>query len=143
MALLVAAAVVLTVRRAPRRRDHAPARPFLLAVLVAGVIGAYDGFFCPGTGTFLIMAYAGLFGDALDAASANAKVVNFASNLASALVFGASGLVDWSIALPMAGAQAAGGWLGAHVTVRRGQGLVRWVVIAVSLALVASLVRRW
>ena len=81
-----------------RRRDHArsataghprPPRTRSLCSprLVAFTIAAYDGFFGPGTGTFLILAYAYLWRDPLDAASANAKAVNFASNLASLAIF--------------------------------------------------------
>ncbi len=142
MALLVVVAVVMVWPRAPRPASAPRVRPAWLAALVALAMGAYDGFFGPGTGTFLIMLYAGLFDDPLDAASANAKVVNFASNLAAMVAFTAAGLVVWRVALPMAVGQAAGGWLGAHVTVRRGQGLVRVAVIAVSLALVAALAAR-
>ncbi len=142
IALLVAVAAVMIFRRTPRAAGHPRPRPAWLAAAVALLIGGYDGFFGPGTGTFLIMVYAGLFGDALDAASANAKVVNFCSNLASAITFGVTGLVAWNVALPMAAGQATGAWLGAHVTVRRGQGLVRVAVIVVSLALVASLASR-
>jgi uncharacterized membrane protein YfcA len=105
---------------------------------VALVIGAYDGFFGPGTGTFLIVASVALLGDSLAEASASAKVVNFASNLAALLLFAWRGLVAWQVALPMAIGQWCGGWLGAHLAVRRGDALVRRVVVAVSLALAAK-----
>ena len=142
MALLVAVALLMAWPRAPRPAQTPRVRPAWLAAAVALCMGAYDGFFGPGTGTFLIMLYAGVFADPLDAASANAKVVNFASNLASVAVFGAAGLVVWRVALPMAVGQIVGGWLGAHVTLRRGQRLVRVAVIVVSLALVVSLAIR-
>ena len=107
--------------------------------LVGVAIGAYDGFFGPGTGTFLIVAFVGLLGDGLARASAAAKVVNFASNLAALGLFAWRGLVVWPIALPMAAGQLAGGWVGAHLAIRRGDGLVRRVAVAVSLALAAKL----
>jgi uncharacterized membrane protein YfcA len=66
-------------------------------------------------------------------------VVNFASNLAALLLFAWRGVVVWQVALPMAAAQLAGGWIGAHLTVRRGDALVRWTVVAVALALAAKL----
>ncbi len=53
--------------------------------------------------------------------------------------FAAAGLTVWSVALPMAAGQLAGSWAGAHLTIRRGQGLVRGTVIVVSLALVVRL----
>jgi len=75
----------------------------------------------------------------LQRASADAKPVNFASNLAALALFSARGAVLWEVALPMAAAQFAGGWLGAHLAVRGGDRLVRTVVLLVVLALVAKL----
>jgi uncharacterized protein len=143
LALLAAAAVFVGVRHAgPPRPDGAaaPARAApLVAALIAFAVGAYDGFFGPGTGTFLIVAFVGLLGDGLARASASAKVVNFASNLAALALFASRGVVVWRIALPMAAAQLAGGWVGAHLAVRRGDALVRRVVVLVALALAAKL----
>ncbi len=68
-------------------------------------------------------------------ASGEAKVVNFASNLAALALFASRGLVLWQVALPMAAAQLAGGTLGAHLAVRRGDAFVRRVVLVVVLAL--------
>jgi uncharacterized protein len=141
LVLLALAALFIGLRRRPPARlEDAPPRrhALLLAGAAALVIGAYDGFFGPGTGTFLIVAFVALLGDGLAHASASAKVVNFASNLAALAVFAARGAVIWRIALPMAAAQLAGGWLGAHLAVRRGDALVRRVVVAVALALAAK-----
>lgn len=141
LALLAVAAIVVGVRR-PAPRTAPPAKPRsspLLASGIALVIGAYDGFFGPGTGTFLIAAFAGLMGDSLARASAEAKVANFASNLAALILFASRGAVVWRVALPMAAAQMAGGWLGAHLAIRRGDQLVRRVAVAAALALAAKL----
>lgn len=136
--LLLAVAIFMIVYRPP---THAvvkrPAR--WAGPLIALVIAFYDGFFGPGTGTFLILAYVLFFADALDAASANAKVVNFGSNLGALIVFASLGQVVWQLALPMAAGQAIGGFIGAHVTIRHGKGIVRVAVIAVSLMLIAWL----
>src|SRR5713226_3151485 len=115
------------------RRGGGGARPAAL------VLGAYDGFFGPGSGTFLILAFAFLFDLPLQRASADAKPVNFASNLAALALFSARGAVLWELALPMAAAQFAGGWLGAHLAVRGGDRLVRVVVLLVVVALVSKL----
>jgi uncharacterized membrane protein YfcA len=141
LVLLGAAALFIGVRRGPPPRlADAPAPPHaaLRAGAAALLIGAYDGFFGPGTGTFLIVAFVALLGDGLSHASASAKVVNFASNLAAMVLFAVKGAVIWRIALPMAAAQLAGGWLGAHLAVRRGDALVRRVVVVVALALAAK-----
>ena len=143
LALLVFAALAVGLRRGPPRVEaRVPARLAGLATAaIALVIGAYDGFFGPGTGTFLIVAFTSLLGDSLRRASGEAKVVNFASNLAAMALLGSRGLVVWEIALSMAAAQAAGGFLGAHLAVRGGDVLVRRVVLLVVLALVVKLAR--
>lgn len=144
LVLLVAAAVALALRPGGNRRPAtatptATRAPLLAAGAVALVLGAYDGFFGPGAGTFLILAFAFLFDLPLQRASADSKPVNFASNLAALALFSARGTVLWEIALPMAAAQFVGGWLGAHLAVRGGDRLVRVVVLLVVLALVAKL----
>ncbi len=143
--LLGAAALFIGLRRGkPEARAAAGLAPprhggTWAAGLVALAIGAYDGFFGPGTGTFLIVASVAFLGDDLTQASAGAKVVNFASNLAALALFAWRGLVAWPVALPMAAGQLAGAWLGAHLAVRRGDRLVRGVTVAVALALAAKL----
>lgn len=145
LVLLVVAAVAVALR--PRSRVPRPAgslppgarAPNLTAAIVALVLGAYDGFFGPGAGTFLILALAFLFALPLQRASADAKPINFASNLAALVLFSARGAVLWNLALPMAAAQFAGGYFGAHLTVRGGDRVVRFVMLAVVLALVAKL----
>lgn len=139
LTLLLGVAVFLLVRRPGTLEKPPRAQPAWVAVAVAAVVGSYDGFFGPGTGTFLIMAYVGLWHDRMDAASANAKVVNFASNLASMVTFAAAGTVVWKVALPMGLGQAIGGVLGAQLTIRSGTVLVRRMVIGVCMALVARL----
>lgn len=134
--LVVAAALVLM----PRPRGARPvSRPLTVAAIAALAIGFYDGFFGPGTGTLLIVAFMWLLAEAPAAASANAKVVNFASNLAAVVWFASHGLVAWSVALPMAAGQFVGGFLGAHAVLTRGGGIVRVAAVAVALALVAKL----
>jgi uncharacterized protein len=145
LVLLIAVAVFLALRRTPSRRDGGEPSPRpraqAIGALIALAIGAYDGFFGPGTGTFLIVAFSSLLGHGLARASADAKVVNFASNLASVALFALKGVVLWKVALPMAAAQFTGAWLGAHVAVKGGDRLVRVVVLGVVAALVVKLGR--
>ncbi len=124
---------------APRGWAIARAHPIVAAVGVGLLMGAYDGFFGPGTGTFLIALGVAVFGDDLTHATANAKVCNFASNLTSFALFAAAGRIDLRLALPMAGAQAVGGWLGARAALRGGERLVRGGVLLVTTALIARL----
>jgi hypothetical protein len=141
LVLLVAVAIVLVLsppRMAPRP-SLARGHHNLLAAAIALVLGAYDGFFGPGTGTFAILAFVLVFGSELTHASADAKVVNFASNLAAMLLFASRGVVLWRIALPMAAAQFAGSLLGSHLAVRRGERFVRAAVLLIVVALVGKL----
>jgi uncharacterized membrane protein YfcA len=138
LGLLVAAAVFVVLR--PRVRvSLLPTAAVAPAAALAFFCGGYDGFFGPGTGTLLIVGLAGLLALPLHQASAEAKAINFASNLAGVLLFAARGAVVWHTALPMAAGQLVGGWLGAHLTVRGGERIVRWVVLCVVAALVLKL----
>lgn len=141
LTLLVAVAAFLAFRPPTEEREAmvSPSRRRLAAALCALVLGAYDGFFGPGVGTFLIVSSVLLLGEELTRATANAKVVNFASNLAAVVVFTRRGVIDWGVALPMAGAQFAGALLGARVAVKGGARVIRYVVLAVVCALVAKL----
>lgn len=137
LVLLVAAGIIVTVVRPkpgavdPKSVRHAA----LKAAFIALVIGAYDGFFGPGTGTFLIIAFVTVLHLTLSLATANAKVVNFASNLAAVGVFVLNDQVLWQISLPMAASNFLGGSLGAHLAVKGGDRLIRIAVLGVVIAL--------
>lgn len=142
IALLLVAAASIAAYRPPAAGETPPPRVAMArywALLIALAVGFYDGFFGPGTGTFLIVLMVAVLRDDLLQATANAKVVNFASNLASVLWFAHAGKVLWHIALPMAVGQLAGGTLGARLAVKEGQVLVRRVTLAVAAALVLKL----
>ena len=134
LALLLLAAAASFVRK-PINEGEAPVRSPWLAAGIALPIGLYDGFFGPGTGTFLLLAFAYVYGDDLVRASGNAKVANFASNIVAFATFAATGTIRWEIALPMGVAQLAGALVGTRLAVRRGAGIVKGVAVAVSLAL--------
>ncbi len=140
IAMLVGAAVLLVVKK-PSRTDDAPAPRRWAAAALALVIGAYDGFFGPGTGTFLIVGFVALCGRSLVHASADAKVVNFGSNLAALLAFAHAGTIEWEVSLPMAVGQLVGAVLGTRLALRGGERVVRALVLVVSGALIAKLVR--
>lgn len=139
IAMLIGAAALLVIRK-PTRDEDAGRRHWAIAAALALVIGAYDGFFGPGTGTFLIVGFVALCGRSLVNASADAKVVNFASNLAAVIVFTRNGLVVWEVALPMAAGQLTGGIIGARFAMKGGARIVRAAVLLVSGALVVKLV---
>ena len=140
IAMLIGAAVLLLIKKPSRDADLPPTRrSFAIALVLAFVIGAYDGFFGPGTGTFLIVGFVALCGRSMTRATADAKVVNFASNLAALATFAQAGSVIWKISLAMAVGQLAGGVIGARLAIRGGTRLIRALVLLVSGALVLKL----
>lgn len=138
IAMLIGASVLLMIKKPSRGEDRPATHPAIAAGLALS-IGCYDGFFGPGTGTFLIVGFVSLCGMSLVRATANAKVVNFGSNLAAVAVFAYSGRVMWAIALPMAAGQFVGGIIGARMAIKGGAKLVRVMVLLVSGALVVKL----
>jgi uncharacterized membrane protein YfcA len=107
--------------------------------VIALSLGAYDGFFGPGTGSLLVIAYVTFLGDAMTAASGNAKVANFGSNLASVILFAIRGTVLWKISIPMAIGNSLGAAIGVRVALKRGDNFVRVVLLVVVVGLVAKL----
>lgn len=112
-------------------------RMLVLSMLVAFSLGFYDGFFGPGTGSFLLFAFLSLGFDFLGAA-ANARALNFASNFAAMIFFVSFGLVDFAYALPMGLAMIAGAWCGAHMALRRGTSFVRPLFIIMTTVLIGK-----
>jgi hypothetical protein len=109
-----------------------------LALVVGSAIGFYDGFFGPGTGSFLIFLFVRFFGFDFLRASAVAKVVNVACNLAALVWFGYSGNVLWRLGLAMAVFNVTGSLLGSRLALRHGSQLVRWVFLAVVALLIVK-----
>lgn len=97
----------------------------LNAVGISFVVGFYDGFIGPGTGSFLVVAFISIMGFDFLHASANAKMVNLATNFGSICLFILKGKIIWAIALPMAASNAIGGWTGAKLAINRGNKFIR------------------
>lgn len=115
-------------------------RRHLAAALALGaLIGCYDGLLGPGTGTFLVIALVAVLGYAFLEASANAKIVNAATNLGALAVFAVQGAPLWKVGLMVGVANIAGAYLGARMAVARGSAFVRIVFIAIVGALIARL----
>ncbi|MCW5557175.1 MAG: TSUP family transporter [Verrucomicrobiae bacterium] len=138
--LLAAIALMMLLKpdlgRAERPARMAP-RPFAMGF--GFLLGFYDGFFGPGTGSFWMMACILARGRDLLGATAHTKVMNLTSNLASLAVFLAAGQVRFAIGLTMAAGQLAGGWLGAHTAVRGGTRLIRPLFLTMVILLAAKL----
>ncbi|GHV93437.1 UPF0721 transmembrane protein [Spirochaetia bacterium] len=111
----------------PLPRHHA----LVFSIVISFVIGAYDGFFGPGAGTFLILLYTGLAKLTPRTASGNSKFVNMASNIGALTVF----LINGRVILPLgfcAGAfSIAGSYLGSGLAIKKGAKLIRYFILAV------------
>lgn len=104
-----------------------------LAVLTGLLVGFYDGALGPGTGSFFVIALVGLLGYSFLEASAKARLANWATNLASLVVFIPQGAVLWKIGLVMGVCNLLGGYLGARTAVSKGAKFVRvFFIIVVS-----------
>ena len=97
----------------------------IFGLLISLFIGFYDGFIGPGTGSFLVLALISILGYDFLNASANAKIINIATNIGSILFFVLRGKIIWAIAIPMAFCNAFGGWLGAKTALKKGNGFIR------------------
>ena len=120
-----------------RPRGQGP-RGRALGAAGAGLIGLYDGFFGPGTGSFLVFLFIRGFGLDFLHASASAKVVNVAANVAAILLFGITGQLMWLLGLAMAVCNVTGAQVGSHLAIRRGSGFVRVVFLLVVGSLIAK-----
>lgn len=106
---------------------------------IGDAIGFYDGFFGPGTGTFFTTSLVGLRGYGLTKATALTKLFNFASNVASVLLFGLGGHMLWLLGLCMAAGAMLGGYIGSRTAMRFGARLIRPLLVVISLGLTGRL----
>lgn len=114
-----------------RRRSY-------LALAIIGGIGMYDGFFGPGTGSFLMLLFIRLYGFDFLHASAGARAINVATNAGALLFFGIHGEIHWAVGAALGACNAVGGVLGAHTAVRHGSKFVRAAFIAIVIALIVK-----
>lgn len=132
---LMIAMLLFTVLKPDLGKLHAPKYGQVhqrgLAAAISFALGFYDGFFGPGTGSLLIFLYVAVLGFDFLRSSALAKAVNWASNIAATVLFVWQGSWIPQAALAMAVGNGLGGWLGAHVALKKGSGWVRGVFIAV------------
>lgn len=120
--------------------DSSKARISRIALaFVIGGIGFYDGFFGPGTGSFLMIALISLGGFGIKDALAQAKLYNFATNLASVIAFAVFGHILFAVGAAMAVGQFIGGNLGAKMALKYGIKIIKPLVVIISLAMCAKL----
>lgn len=102
---------------------------YVWGVTISVVIGFYDGFIGPATGTFFIMGFVFLLGFNFFKASAYAKLINLVTNFGSICLFLLKGAIIWKVAIPMAVCNGLGGYCGAKMAILKGQQWVRYVFL--------------
>ena len=142
LALLVLVAVYTFLRKDLGSVSKEPAhggRSVAIALGVGAVIGFYDGFFGPGTGSFLIFLFIRLLGMDFLRASVSAKILNVATNLAAISFFVGNVELMWKLAAVMAACNLTGSILGSRMALKHGTGFVRRMFLAVVTVLILRL----
>lgn len=105
------------------------------AIISALFIGCYDGFYGPGTGTFLIIAFTVCTGLSMRNANGQAKVINLTTNLTSLVVFLVNGQVIILIGVAACACNMLGGYIGARMALKNGSKIVKPTILVVLLLL--------
>ena len=132
--LLISAAFFFILNRGPSTSNKSSSLVFIFNLIVI-LIGFYDGFFGPGTGSFFVLAFVIIKGISIMEATAITKLLNFASNFAAFIIFAIKGYVIWELGLIMAVAQIGGANLGSRFAISNGEKVVRPVLVVVSILL--------
>ena len=139
---ILLAVAVYTFWRKDFGQSHRPVhdgwRERSLGAGAGGVIGFYDGFFGPGTGSFLMFVFVRFFGFDFLKASAAAKVVNVACNVAAITWFLLAGQIWFGLGLAMAVFNVAGSMTGSRLAIAKGAGFVRQLFLIVVVLLIAK-----
>jgi uncharacterized membrane protein YfcA len=138
--VMLSVVLIYTLLRKDFGQVHAPRdlhrQHRIAAFMMIAAIGAYDGFFGPGTGSFFMVLFIRFFGFDFLNAAASARMLNVATNLSALLWFGAHGSVLWSLGLAMAVCNVAGAQVGTRLALRGGTQLMRYVFIVIVAMLI-------
>ncbi len=110
----------------------------IYAALIGMIMGFYDGFFGPGTGSILIFLFVGWLGFSFLQGSAFSKLTNLASNIAAMLYFAHSSNILYRLAIPMAVCNVLGNLMGAKLAIKKGSGFIRSIFLIVILCILAQ-----
>lgn len=108
-----------------------PEKLYFICIMASFFVGMYDGFYGPGTGTFLLLIYTGLGRMDIKSASGNTKIINLSSNIAAVIVFILKGQVKYSLGLAAAAFCIAGHYIGSGMVLKNGYKIVRPIVLVV------------
>ncbi|RTL32742.1 MAG: sulfite exporter TauE/SafE family protein [Burkholderiales bacterium] len=138
--LVLLAVFLYTLAKKDLGRDHAPRFTGRAEMAVAGaialVVGFYDGFFGPGTGSFFVFLFVRVLGYDFLHASATAKLMNLLTNGFAIALFVSKGHIWWHVAAVMAVTNVIGSLAGTRMALKHGAGFVRGVFITVVGALI-------
>jgi Predicted permeases len=139
--ILVVGALVISNRSLGLENRYPGLTPRTLAIGLGAAltIGMYDGFFGPGTGTFLMFCFVSFLGFDFVTGSGNARVINLATNLAAVTLFLFAGQMVFWLGLSMGVANALGAQLGANMAMLRGSKFVKVIYVGIVLAVAARL----
>jgi len=126
---------------APKERNMPLVKEQIITAVIALVVGWYDGFFGPGAGMFLVLAFITILHLNPVTANGNAKVVNLCSNLAALVTFAVGGKVLYALALPCAVFSILGNLLGARLTIKNGAKIIRPVMLVVVIIMFVQIIR--
>ncbi len=118
---------------------HGLRKARFFGIAIGASLGFYDGFFGPGTGSFLIFAFVGIFGFDFLSASASAKAINWATNIASLIYFTSTGNVLYRVGIAMAACNIIGAVIGTRLAIAKGSRFVRIFFLVIVCALIAKL----
>jgi hypothetical protein len=104
---------------------------YIIAITASFIIGTYDGFYGPGTGTFLILIYTGLAKMDIRIASGNTKLVNLASNVAALTTFLFNGKIIFVLGITAAAFSIAGNYIGSGLVLKNGYKIIRPIILIV------------
>lgn len=112
----------------------------IIGIIFAFSLGFYDGFFGPGTGSFLVFGFIKIFGRDFTKATGDAKVLNFTSNICSFVLFAVKGQIVYSYAIPVAVFMVLGSHFGSKLAIKNGAKFIKPIFITMSLAVAVKLV---
>ena len=115
-------------------------KQYLIAIVCSFVIGCYDGFYGPGTGTFLLLVFTKFAKMPIDKATGNVKVVNLSSNISALVTFILAGKILWGLGLAASCFSIAGHYVGAGMVVNNGSKIIKPLIPIVLVLLMIKVV---
>ena len=116
---------------------------YIKVPIISFILGFYDGFFGPGTGTFLTLFFYTFLGMNLVNSSAISRVINLSSGVGSFITFALAGKIIYLLGLPLIVGNMAGGFIGSKMAMTKGQKFIKYMIIIVFVMLFASLLYKY